>query len=173
MIIDILFVVFIGGGFWWGYRKGIIYSVFSLLAYFIGIIAALKFSYVLIKFLHGTMNLSPKAMAIVAFILMVILVVVLIKLIAWGLEQVLKSFSLNLVNQVIGGVIFSLIGLYLLCVMIWFLNVWGIFPDHQKMSSHVYPYIRDVGPTVVEYSGKIVPMFKTAFHDIETLIRNA
>jgi len=173
MIIDILFVVFIGGGFWWGYRKGIIYSVFSLLAYFIGIIVALKFSYVLIKFLHGSLNLSPKAMAIVAFVLMFLLIAILIKIVAWALEQVLKSFSLNLVNQLAGGLIFSFIGLYLMCVMIWFLNVWGVFPDHQKVTSYTYLYIANLGPTVVEYSGKIVPMFKTAFHDIDALIRNA
>ncbi len=171
MIFDILFVVFLAGGFWWGYQKGIIYSVFSLAAYFLGIIGALKFSYIAVKFLHTSLNLGPKAMAIVAFIVMFLLIVILIRLIAWALEEILKSFSLNLVNQLIGGTIFSLISLYLLCVMIWFLNKWGVFPDHQKMTSHVYPYIANLGPTVVDYSGRVVPMFQTAFHDIDELIR--
>ena len=173
MIFDILFVIFIGGGFWWGYQKGVIYSVFSLAAYFIGIIGALKFSYVAVKYLHSALNLGPRAVAIIAFVLMFILIVLLVRLIAWALEQILKSFSLNLVNQLIGGVIFSCISLYILCVMIWFLNKWGIFPDSQKTSSHVYLYIANIGPTVVEFSGRIVPYFRTAFHDIDELIRNA
>ena len=172
MIFDILFVIFLGAGFYWGYQKGIIYSVFSLAAYFIGIIGALKFSYIAVKFLHTSLSLGPKAMAIVAFVLMFLLIVILVKIIAWALEQVLKSFSLNMVNQLIGGVIFSLISLYVLCVLIWFLNKWDVFPDHQKMTSHVYPYIANTGPTVVEYSGKIIPAFKSAFHDIENLINN-
>ena len=172
MIFDILFVVFLAAGFYWGYKKGIIYSIFSLAAYFIGIIGALKFSYVAVKFLHSSMNLSPKAMAIVAFIVMFILIVLLVRAIAWALEQMLKTFSLNLVNQLIGGTIFSLVSLYLLCVMIWFLNKWNVFPDHQKMSSHVYPYIANTGPAVVEFSGKVIPVFKSAFHDLDELIRS-
>ena len=172
MIFDILFVIFVGGGFWWGYQKGIIYSVFSLAAYFIGIIAALKFSYIAVKFLQTSLSLGPKALAVIAFILMFLLIVLLVRGVAWALEEILKSFSLNLVNQLIGGVIFSLISVYILCVMIWLLNRWNVFPDHQKMTSHVYPYIANLGPTIVEYSGKIVPMFKTAFHDLDELIRN-
>jgi membrane protein required for colicin V production len=172
MIFDILFVIFLGGGFWWGYQKGIIYSLFSLAAYFVGIIGALKFSYIAVKFLHTSLNLGPRALSIVAFILMFILIVLLVRLVAWVLEEILKSFSLNLVNQLIGGVIFSLISLYVLCVMIWFMNKWEVFPDHQKMTSHVYPYIANTGPTVVEYSGRIVPMFRSAFHDMDQLIRN-
>jgi membrane protein required for colicin V production len=171
MIFDILFVLFIGCGFWWGYQKGIIYSVFSLAAYFIGIIAALKFSYVAVKFLNGTLNLGPKGMAIVAFILVFILIVLLVRVVAWALEQILKSFSLNLVNQLIGGTIFAVISLYILCIFIWFLNKWQVFPDHQKMTSHVYPYIANLAPTVVEYSGKVIPMFRNAFHDFEDLLR--
>ena len=172
MIFDILFVIFVGGGFWWGYQKGIIYSVFSLAAYFIGIIVALKFSYIAVKFLQTSLSLGPKALAVIAFILMFLLIVLLVRGVAWALEEILKSFSLNLVNQLIGGVIFSLISVYILCVMIWLLNRWNVFPDHQKMTSHVYPYIANLGPTIVEYSGKIVPMFKTAFHDLDELIRN-
>jgi membrane protein required for colicin V production len=171
MIFDILFVIFLGAGFYWGYQKGIIYSVFSLAAYFIGIIGALKFSYVAVKFLHSSLSLGPKAMAIVAFIVMFLLIVLLVRVIAWALEQVLKTFSLNLVNQLVGGVIFSMISLYLLCVMVWFLNKWDVFPDHQKVSSHVYLYIANTGPAVVEFSGKIVPMFKTAFNDLDELIK--
>jgi membrane protein required for colicin V production len=173
MIFDILFIIFIGGGFYWGYQKGIIYSVFSLLAFFIGIVAALKFSYVAVKFLNGMMHLGPKATSIVAFIVVFILVVLLVRLIAWALEQILKSFSLNITNQLIGGVIYSLIGLYSLCVMVWFLNKWNVFPDSQKVSSHVYLYIADTGPKVMEYSGQIVPIFKNAFHDLDELIKGA
>ena len=173
MIFDILFVLFIGVGFYWGYQKGIIYSLFSLLAFFVGIIGALKFSYVAVKFLNGVLHLGPKGMAIVSFVIVFLLIVILVRLIAWALEQILKSFSLNITNQIIGGLIYSLIGLYALCVCVWFLNKWNVFPDSQKVSSHVYPYIANTGPKVVEYSGHIVPFFRDAFHDLDELIKSA
>lgn len=173
MVFDILFLIFIGAGFYWGYQKGIIYAVFSLLAYFIGVIAALKFSYMAVKYLNGAVHMGPKAISILAFILVFILVVLLVRFIAWGLEKILQSFSLNFTNQLVGGLLYSLIGLYTLCIMIWFMNKWEVFPDSQKVSSHVYPYIADTGPKVVEYSGQMVPFFKDAFHNLDSLIKGA
>ena len=66
MVFDILFVIFIGLGFYQGFKNGVIYSIFSLLGWFLGIIAALKFSYLLINFLHGFAQLSPKVLAIIS-----------------------------------------------------------------------------------------------------------
>jgi uncharacterized membrane protein required for colicin V production len=51
MIFDILFVVLVGLGFYQGYTKGIIYSILSFLAYFFGLIIAIKFTYLGVKFL--------------------------------------------------------------------------------------------------------------------------
>lgn len=169
MIFDILFLVFIAAGFYQGFRNGIIYSVFSIIGWFLGIIAALKFSYTVVKMLDGFADLSPQTLAIIAFALVFLLVLTLMKLIAWGLEQILKSFSLNLPNQVAGGVLHALIGLYVLCVFIWFLNKLDVFPQKQKETSHVYPYIANMAPAVVEASGKVVPMFKDTFARFDEL----
>lgn len=169
MIFDILFLLFIGLGFYQGYKNGIIYSIFSVVGLFLGVIAALKFSYLAVNLLHGTLHAEPKVLAIIAFILVFALVALLFKLVAWGLEQILQSFSLNLPNQIIGGFIHSLIGLYVLCVFIWFANQVDILPTSQKTSSHVYPYIANVGPRVVETTGKAIPYFRDAFDNFEHL----
>lgn len=169
MVFDILFLVFIAVGFYQGYKNGIIYSIFSILGWFLGIVAALKFSYMMVSLLHGFANLSPKTLAIIAFILVLALVVGLMKLIAWGLEQILKSFSMNLFNQIFGGILHSLVGLYVLCVFIWFMNRLDVFPASQKNSSHVYPYIANLAPHVMETSGRVIPMFKDTFGKFDEL----
>lgn len=169
MIFDILFLIFIGLGFWQGYRNGIIYSVFSLVGMFVGIIVALKFSYTVVNLLHGWIHAGPKVLAIIAFILVFALVALLFKLVAWGLEQILKSFSLNVANQIIGGFIHSLIGLYVLCVLIWFSNKLDIIPQSQKASSHIYPHIANLAPKVVEVTGRAIPFFRDAFDNYEGL----
>lgn len=169
MIFDILFLIFVAVGFWQGYKNGIIYSVFSILGWFLGIVAALKFSYKMVVLLQGFAHLSPKTLAILSFILILLFVLLLMKAIAWGLEQILKSADANLPNQVIGGVLHSLIGLYVLCVFIWFLNRLDVFPKSQKEHSHVYPYISNLAPKVVEYSGKVVPLFRNSFDQFDAL----
>ncbi len=170
MIIDIIFLLFIGVGFYWGYKKGIIYALFSLAAYFLGIMVALKFSYMAAKFVKETLSPDPKMTAVISFILVFILVVLLVRLIAWMLEQLLKAFTLNLVNQLLGGCIHALIGLYVICVFLWFTDKWGALPASQKKSSHLYHYVETFAPDVVKYSGKVVPMFKGAFDDFDHLL---
>jgi membrane protein required for colicin V production len=169
MVFDILFIIFIALGFYQGFKNGVIYSIFSLLGWFLGIIAALKFSYLVVNLLHGYLHMGPKALAIIAFLIIFLLVLTLMRLIAWGLEKLLKSFSLNLPNQVMGGLIHSLIGLYVLCVFIWFLNRLDVFPQRQKETSHIYPYIANLAPRVVEVTGKVVPMFRDTFERFDEL----
>lgn len=170
MVIDILFVIFLCVGFWWGYTKGIIYSLFSLVAYFLGIIVALKFSYKAASFVKEKLDPDPTMTAVISFILVFVIVVLLVRFIAWALENILQSFSLNLPNKVIGGAIHAIVGIYVLCVLLWFVNKWGALPETQRTASHVYPYIDDMAPTVIDYSGKVIPMFKDAFHDFEELL---
>jgi membrane protein required for colicin V production len=170
VIFDIIFLVFIGVAFWWGYTKGVIYSLFSLGGYFLGIFVALKFSYIAVKYLHQILDLSPKILAIVAFSLVFILIMLLVRLLAWILEQILKSFSLNITNQIVGGVIHALIGLYILCVLVWFGNKWEMLSEMEKKQSHVYPYIENLGPDVMEITGKAIPVMKTTFSEFESLL---
>src|SRR5436190_23402167 len=144
MIFDILFLLFIAVGFYQGYKNGIIYSLFSILGWFLGIVAALKFSYFMADLLRNYAHMSVKTLAIISFILVLACVVGLMKLIAWGLEQILKSFSMNLFNQIFGGILHSLVGLFVLCVFIWFLNKVDVIPQSQKTTSHVYPYIANL-----------------------------
>ncbi len=170
MIFDIVFLVFIGVAFWWGYTKGIIYSLFSLAGYFAGIFAALKFSYIIVKYLKQFMDLSPKILSIIAFSLVFMFIILLVRLLAWVLEQVLKSFSLNITNQLIGGGIHAMIGLYILCVLVWFGNKWNMLPLSEKNTSHVYGYIENLAPDVMNTTGSVIPVMKTTFSEYQSLL---
>src|SRR5687767_14619509 len=115
MVFDILFLLFIALGFYQGYKNGIIYSIFSLLGWFLGIFGALKFSYLVVDLLHDYAHLGAKTLAIIAFVLVLACVVGLMKLVGWTLEQILKSANMNLFNQIFGGLLHSLIGVFVLC----------------------------------------------------------
>lgn len=169
MIIDIAFLLFIIAGFYWGFRSGVIYSIFSVVGLFLGVIAALKFSYLAVNLLHGWLNVGPKALVAISFVLVLVLVVLLFKFIAWGLERLLQSFALDIPNKVGGGIVYALAGAYLFCILIWFTIRLQVLPDGQKKDSFFYSYIAEAAPKVVEASGKIVPMFKDAFKNFDDL----
>lgn len=170
MFLDIVFLLAVGLGFWWGYQKGIIYSIFSVIAYFIGVFIALKFSYLATSFIKNALNVDGKLLSIIAFSFVFVLTIIFIRLIAWGLEAILKSMSLNLINQLTGGLLHAFIAVYVLCVFIWFINKWNIISDKEKRESHTYGYINDFAPRVIDYTGKVLPMVKNIFAQYEQLL---
>ncbi len=169
MIFDIVLLIFVGLGFYQGYKNGIIYSVFSLLGWFIGIIAALKFSYVMANLLRSTLQVEPRTLSIIAFVVMLLLVLLLARSVAWALEQILKTFSLNLPNRIAGGLLHAAIALFVLAVFTWFLNRMDTFPKDMKRDSHTYGYVAPLGPAVIKIMGKIIPLARNTFEEFDTL----
>lgn len=169
MIFDIALLIFLGIGFYQGYKNGIIYSVFSLLGWFLGIVAALKFSSLMANFLKGVISAEPRTVAILSFVLMFILVLLLMKLIAWGLEQILKTFSLNLPNQIAGGLLHGCIGLFVFCIFIWFLNRLDALPENWKKDSKTYTYVEDLAPRLIKGAGAVLPVAKETFDQFDEL----
>lgn len=169
MILDIILLLFVAVGFYRGFRNGIIYSVFSLVGFFAGIIAALKFSFILTNLLRGWVHLGPRAPAIISFVVVFALVVGLFLLLAWALEQILKTFLLNLPNKIIGGIIYAFIGLYLFCVLVWYAKKMDAIPVSQQKGSLTYAYINELAPQVINATGKVLPFVKDTFKDLEDL----
>lgn len=170
MIFDLVFVIVIGLTFWWGYQKGVIHSIFAILVYFFGVIGAVKFSYLLIKYLKQFTGLSPKPLSVVAFILMFLLIVLLVKIVEWLLETLLKTFTLNTANKIAGGVLHALVGLYLLCVLLWYGKGFNAVPKDQREMSHTYKYINNIAPSVMTWTGAIVPIVKDTYNQLENLL---
>jgi hypothetical protein len=42
--------------------------------------------------------------------------------------------------------------------------------EMEKKQSHVYPYIENLGPDVMEITGKAIPVMKTTFSEFESLL---
>lgn len=171
MIFDIILVALLGYAFYYGYQKGIVYAILSFLAFLIGTIAAIRFSYIAIFYLKQWLDLSPQILSILAFVIILVLIILLAKLISVILETILKALLLNFANKLLGGVIHMLIGLYAFCILVWFGNQWGLIPDSQAQTSHAYRYIQNLAPAVVETTGKLIPLVKDSFSQYEKLLK--
>src|SRR5256885_793509 len=82
-----------------GLRKGLIIAVFSLLGFFIGLTAALKLSSVVADYIGTITNITQRWLPFIAFILVFIIVVFLVRLGAKMLEKVLQIAMLGWLNK--------------------------------------------------------------------------
>src|SRR5512138_3717427 len=82
-----------------GFQKGLVVAIFSLLAFIIGLAAALKLSAVVAEYLRANTNISQKWLPILAFAIVFLAVVLLVRLGAKAIEGGLKLAMLGWLNK--------------------------------------------------------------------------
>ena len=120
MTLDIIFVLVAALGFWMGYSRGIIKTVFTILSFTIGLLAAFKMAPAFTRFLEDITKNDTPLMFIVGFLLSFIIMMVILRLISNGLEGLLKSANINFINQILGGAVLGAGAILVYSGLLWF-----------------------------------------------------
>lgn len=132
-----------------GLRKGLIIEVVTLLAFGVGIYGAMHFSDFTASRLQDVMEIDPKYLNTVAFVLTFIVLVVLVNIIGRLVSKAIKSLNLGFFDK-LGGFIFGAIKGVLLCsTFVLVLNnlQWtGIIKEEVRKNSFLYAYVEKTVP---------------------------
>lgn len=102
MILDIVIALIVALGCYLGWQRGLIKTIFDTLSLFVGILAALKLSPIVITQLEKIINNKPLAL-IAGIVITFIGVMALIRFLGRKLEDVLQAANVNFVNKLAGG----------------------------------------------------------------------
>ncbi|MEO6189730.1 MAG: CvpA family protein [Saprospiraceae bacterium] len=159
MILDIICGLIIAASFYIGYTKGIIKTFFGAVSIFFGLLAALKFSFIIINLLEKILHTDPRLIIVLGFVATFLLVLIGIRMIGKGLEKILETAHINFINQIAGGVFSALLGLLILSSVIWFLNQIKVISPTLKSTSFTYPILEQVPEKSRAVLSKIKPFF--------------
>ena len=159
MIIDVVAFLLLAYGFYIGYTRGIIKSVFSVISLIIGILAALVLSPVVIRNLQQWIDWHPGLVFALGFALTFIVVLIAIRFIGKKLEDLLKFAHLNTVNKVAGGTIMGVIVLVLFSYALWGINSFNLLSEKNKQSSISYEYLETLPVHTRGVLDKAKPVF--------------
>ena len=165
--LDIIFAIILFLFGFKGFRKGFIIEVVTLLAFGVGIYGAMHFSDFTAMHLQDFMEINPKYLNTVAFILTFILLVVLVNIIGRLVSNAVKAMNLGFFNR-LGGFLFGLAkGLLLCSTFVLVLNnlQWtGLVKEEVKKNSYLYPYVEQTVPylykgfdLVKDYAKEVLP----------------
>ncbi len=150
--IDIILGILLISGFIKGIRNGFFVELASLLSILLGILIAIKFSYLMKEYLssHGSWN--PKTIQVAAFALTFILVVVAVSALAKILTGIANFASLGIFNKLLGG-IFGVLKIILMISVVLNLfekiNSGHTFADKKTLdSSKLYHPVRAVSQRI-------------------------
>ena len=159
MVIDIVLLIFAGYGFYLGFSRGIIKTVFTVLSYVFGLMAAFKFTPPMTKFLENTIDDNP-LMFVAGFLLSFVLTIILIRMLARGIEGLLETANINFINQAAGGVLLAVVMILVYSMVLWFGDRSHILDESTKEESMTYSYL-ETFPEQVWHVGKILrPTFE-------------
>lgn len=141
MLLDIIVAIVISLGFYLGYARGLIKTVFDSLSLIIGIVAALKLSPIVINILQSLIQTTPAITFLVGVVITFIAVMALIRFIGRKLEDILEAVNINFINKIAGGTLQALFFAYLLSMGIWLVNNLKVLNPETKAASITYPLL--------------------------------
>ncbi|MEO5888803.1 MAG: CvpA family protein [Ferruginibacter sp.] len=166
-MLDIIFVIFIFIAIVKGYQKGLIIGLFSIIAFIVGLAAALKLSAAVAVRLQDNVSISSKWLPVISFALVFFLVVFLVHLGGKLIEKTFQMVMLGWANR-LGGVVFYVV-LYtiIFSVFLFYADKIHIFEKSTIQASKIYPLVAPLGPKVIDGFGKAIPLFKDTFTQLE------
>lgn len=168
MFIDIGFFILIVSALFKGYNKGLIVALFSVAGFVIGLAAALKLSAVVAQYMASSIGSNGKWMPLLAFGLIMFAVMLLVRMLAAFVQKTFEFAMLGWINRLGGIALYILLYSIVFSVLLFYARQLHIINDDTAMaSSMVYPYLKPLGPTVIEYLGVVIPWFKNVFADLK------
>ena len=166
MLIDFTFAALLILAIIKGYQKGLIIALFSIVAFIVGLAAALKLSTAVAAYLQDSINVSAKWLPFIAFALVFFVVIILVRLGAKLIEKTFQAVMLGWLNRIGGILLYAALYLIILSIFIFYAEKLQLLQPEALKNSQTYPFIQPWGPKVMDNFGKLIPVFKDMFTEL-------
>lgn len=172
MVIDLLFLCVLALALFKGLQRGLIVAVFSLVAFIVGLAAALKLSAVAAIYLQEHWDVSTKWAPVLSFALVFLVVVLLIRIAANLIETTVEIAWLGWVNKVGGVLLYMVLYTIIFSILLFFAVQLRMISDETLQASVCYAFIEPWGPVVMNGFGRLIPVFRDLFTELEDFFGN-
>jgi membrane protein required for colicin V production len=169
MVFDGIVLILICISFYRGWKKGILWAIFSMVSVVIGILLSLKLSHQVADYLFKQNIMTSQYTLLISFILIFVLVVFLFRFGIKLVEKILDAVLLGWANKILGGVLYSLMTIFIVSTLVWLFNQVNILGPELKKDAKTYTYIEPISPKVIELSSDYLPLMKNLFQQIKGL----
>ena len=154
-VIDVVAFIILTYGVLRGLNKGFVIEISGILAFALGLMGAFKFSNLTSKIFSNLVNWNPKAIQLICFITLFLMIVYLISLMAKMITKTLKLIALGWLNKIFGALFgfikWSIIISALFIVINEINTLVIIFPNSIFENSKIYPFLADFGSFLFDW----------------------
>jgi membrane protein required for colicin V production len=167
MLIDIIYILIFILAIFKGISKGLVLGIFSFLAIIIGLAAALKLSVVVANYLQGSVVTATKWLPLISFILVLIMVILVVGIVARLIKRTLQFAMLGWLDSLGGMALYIALYTIIFSIFLFYISKLMLIQPEVMSTSQTYPYIAPWGPKVIDNLGKILPIFKNMFVELQ------
>jgi membrane protein required for colicin V production len=168
MIVDALVVICLVYALFKGYTRGLVVAVFSVLAFIVGLTAAVKLSAIVAGWLSTNSKLAQQWLPTISFAVIFLVTVLLVRMGAKLVEKSVKIAMLGWVNRIGGILFFAFIYLTSISIALFYLQKTGLIQSSSFNQSITWQYVQPLGPWVINGLGSVLPIFKNLFNQLQT-----
>lgn len=172
MSIDLILIILLVLAIVKGYSQGVIIAVFSAVALFIGLAAAMKLSVVTASWLKDTVHVSGKWLPVIAFALVFLAAVLLVRLAAKALQKTVELAMLGWLNKLGGILFYAALYILTLSIVLFYAEKIDLVGPQTIAASKTYEFIKPWGPKAMNAIGSIIPVFKNMFIELEAFFEH-
>lgn len=147
-VLDIIVLSCFSYGLIRGLIKGFVVEIAGVIALFVGVLGAFKFASSFANFIDPHIDLDPKIIQGVSFLLLFVAIVYGISLLAKMLTKTLQLVALGFLNRLTGGLFGLIKWTVILCVLLLAFDqiesVITILPQSFTEESITYPFLADL-----------------------------
>lgn len=166
MLIDLLVVLLFVMALFKGYSKGFVVAVFSFFAYLIGLAAALKLSTLMAAYIGTNVQVSQRWLPFLAFFLVFVLVVLLVRLGAKAIEGAMRLTMLGWLNRLGGILLYLVIYFFIYSILLFYATQLNLIGPGTISASVTYGFIEPFAPSMLKVLGAVIPFFRNMFNQL-------
>lgn len=167
MFIDILLLIAIVTAVLKGYSKGLIVALFSFVAIFIGLAAALKLSATVAQWLKTNTSIGTHWLPFISFAVVMIAVIFLVRMLANFIEKTVEFAMLGWINKLGGIALYTLLYVSVLSIVLFYMIQMNLLNKTQVSGSVTYPYFEHWGQKAIGFFNSAIPIFKNVFQQLQ------
>ncbi|MCF8243549.1 MAG: CvpA family protein [Saprospiraceae bacterium] len=165
MIIDVIFLIIAGWGFYQGFSKGIIKTVFTVFSIVFGLMVAFKFSPAATRFIETAFHSNSPLNFAAGFLLSFVLTMIIIRMASQFLEKTLQAANINVINKFAGGILLGSLYTLVFSLLLWFGDQAHIVTPENSNGSMTYQHLKAFPSKMKGVYEYIKPGFKDFWNE--------
>ena len=161
MAIDIIFIIMVAYGFYFGYAYGLIKVVIFVLSLIVALGISMYITPTTTQLMQETLVVESPLLPFVAFVVTLVGVMLIARIVFKLLQETVKSKQVNQVTQGIGGLLMAAVFVFLFSVLVTFFSAAHVIrPEKARTSSNFYFIIEKIPVHASDILKAIMPFME-------------